>query len=69
MNTLTLFPKPGSTQANFENLMIRHFGMRAGVFAIETLHCVNSSSYVNMHVQWMWQQYQQHIRPKEQKPK
>lgn len=62
MNNLTLCPKPGSAQANFENLMIRHFGMRAGVFAIETVNCVNVSNYLNDHVQWMLEQYQRSLQ-------
>lgn len=64
MNELTLFPKPGSPQADFENLMIRHFGIRIGAFAIETLQCGNVSSYVNEHIQWMWEQYRRHTARK-----
>jgi len=63
-NELTIYPKPGSDQARFEFLMMHHFGMQSGVFAIETLHCVNVSNYVNEHIQWMWEQYKRKLTRK-----
>jgi len=65
MIELTVFPQTGGEQSNFENLLIRHFGVKLGAFAI---NMGNTTQYVNLHIQWMWEQYQQHIRPNEQKP-
>lgn len=60
MNTLTPSPKRGSTQATFENLIIRHFGMRLGAFGL-SLH---KDEYTNEHIQWMWEQYRRHATRK-----
>lgn len=60
MNTLTPSPKRGSTQATFENLIIRHFGMRLGAFGL-SLH---KDEYTNEHIQWMWEQYRRHVTHK-----
>lgn len=60
MNTLTPSPKRGSTQATFENLIIRNFGMRLGAFGL-SLH---KDEYTNEHIQWMWEQYRRHVTHK-----
>ena len=58
-NELTIYPKRGSNQANFENLMIRHFGMKLSVFALH-----GGGWYVNEHIQWMWEQYKRKLTRK-----
>lgn len=60
MSELSISPKPGSEQATFENLLIRHFGMRLGAFGL-SLH---KDEYTNEHIQWMWEQYRRHVTHK-----
>lgn len=60
MTELSISPKRGSTQATFENITIRNFGLRLGAFGL----CQDKDEYTNEHVQWMWEQYRRHVTHK-----
>lgn len=64
MSELSISPAPGSEQATFENLLASHFGIRPGALALDSNCKGATDQYVNMHVQWMWEQYRRHATHK-----